>query len=156
MPFAVIRNDIAAVKADAIVNTANPKPAIGAGTDSAVYNVAGKEELLAARKKIGNIQPGMAAATPAFRLQAEYIIHTVGPVWMGGKNGEREILRSCYMESLKLAELLSCTSIAFPLISSGSYGFPKDVALTTATSAIYDYPMKHDMMVYLVVLDETS
>lgn len=78
MPFAVIRNDIAAVKADAIVNTANPKPAIGAGTDSAVYNAAGKEELLAARKKISDIWPGMAAATPAFHLPAEYIIHTVG------------------------------------------------------------------------------
>ena len=96
MPFQIIRNDITKVKADAIVNTANPKPIIGSGTDSAVYEAAGEEELLAERKKIGDIMPGQAEYTSAFHLDAKYIIHTVGPAWEDGKHGEREILHSCY------------------------------------------------------------
>ena len=88
MPFQIIRNDITKVKADAIVNTANPFPQVGAGTDSAVYHAAGKDKLLAERKKIGVIQPGEVAVTPAFDLNAKYIIHTVGPAWNGGNDGE--------------------------------------------------------------------
>lgn len=96
MAFQIIRNDITKVKADAIVNTANPKPKVGGGTDSVVYKAAGQDQLLSARKKIGDIAPGEVAATDAFSLTAKYIIHTVGPSWDGGNSGEREILHSCY------------------------------------------------------------
>ncbi len=153
MPFQIIRNDITRVEADAIVNTANPHPVIGTGTDAAVYKAAGEEQLLAERKKIGEIPVGQAAVTSAFNLPARYIIHTVGPKWIDGTYGEEAALRSCYNESLKLAESLSCESIAFPLLAAGNYGFPKDLALKTATTVIYDFLMEHDMMVYLVVFD---
>ena len=156
MAFQIIRNDITKVKADAIVNTANPKPCIGSGTDSAVYAAAGEEQLLAERKKIGEIAPGGVACTPAFRLQAKYILHTVGPVWTGGDRGEREILRSCYAKSLALAAQLKCESIAFPLISSGVYGFPKDEALNIALSEIGKFLLTNEMKVLLVVLDRRA
>ena len=156
MPFQIIRNDITMVKADAIVNTANPKPAIGSGTDSAIYKAAGKARLLAERKKLGDIAPGAAAYTRAFRLNAKYIIHTVGPAWDGGEHGEREILRSCYANSLALAAELECGSIAFPLIATGVYGFPKDEALRIALDEINRFLLSHDMNVILVVLDRGS
>ncbi|MER2183607.1 MAG: macro domain-containing protein, partial [Clostridia bacterium] len=156
MPFQIIRNDITRVTADVIVNTANPHPVIGDGTDSAVYHAAGEKELLAARKKIGEIGPGQAAATPAFGLNAKYIIHTVGPVWVDGNHGERETLRSCYEKSLSLAADLDAKSIAFPLIATGVYGFPKDEALDIALSEIGRFLLTHDMMVTLVVFDRKS
>ena len=156
MPFSIIRNDITRVSADAIVNTANPHPVIGSGTDRAIYTAAGEEELLAERRKIGDILPGSAVATPAFALDAKYIIHTVGPAWAGGDQGERETLRSCYEKSLSLASELKCESIAFPLIATGVYGFPRDLAISTATSVIYDFLMRHEMMVYLVVFDSKA
>lgn len=137
MPFQIIRNDITKVKADAIVNTANPKPRIGRGTDSAIYAAAGKEQLIAAREKIGDIAPGQAVHTSAFALNAQHIIHTVGPVWVDGSHGERDILRSCYENSLALADSLGCESIAFPLIATGTYGLANDhfffLACYTAT-----------------------
>ena len=102
MPFQIIRNDITKVKADAIVNTANPKPTYGDGTDCAIYEAAGKKNLLIERKKIADIAWGQAAVTPAFYLNAKYIIHTVGPAWQGGDKGEFDILKSCYENSLKL------------------------------------------------------
>jgi O-acetyl-ADP-ribose deacetylase (regulator of RNase III) len=95
MPYQIIRNDITRVKADVIVNTANPHPVIGRGTDSAIYAAAGEKQLLAARKEIGDIARGEAAVTPAFNLPAKYIIHTVGPSWEGGDHGERDILHAC-------------------------------------------------------------
>lgn len=156
MPFQIIRNDITKVKADIIVNTANPQPVIGSGTDSAVYNAAGADALLAERKKIGSINPGEAAVTPAFYLSAKYIIHTVGPVWNDGRHGECEVLRSCYEKSLSLAAELSAKSIAFPLIATGVYGFPKDKALSIALSAVSEFLMSHDMKVILVVFDRKS
>ena len=156
MPFQIIRNDITKVSADAIVNTANPKPVIGSGTDSAIYAAAGEQLLLAARQKIGELRPGEAAYTDAFGLNAQYIIHTVGPVWVDGNHGEREILRSCYENAMKLADKLGCTSIAFPLISSGVYGFPKDEALSIAYSAIGAFVLAHDTLVTLVVLDRNA
>lgn len=156
MPFQIIRNDITRVKADAIVNTANPRPKVGWGTDSAVYKAAGEEQLLAERRKIGDIAPGSAAHTPAFRLDAKYIIHTVGPVWVDGRHQEAETLRSCYEKSLALADSLKCESIAFPLISTGSYGFPRELALNTAMSAIGKFLLTHDMNVTLVVFDRKS
>ena len=128
MPLQIIRNDITKVKADAIVNTANPKPVIGAGTDSAVYKAAGEEKLLAARKLIGDIKPGHAIETSAYNLDAKYIIHTVCVAWNGGNDGEMDILADCYQNALILANELNCKSIAFPLIGTGAYGFPHDSA----------------------------
>ncbi len=156
MPFQIIRNDITKVSADAIVNTANPEPTVGWGTDTAVYQAAGKDLLLAERKKIGRIAPGSAVQTPAFSLNAKYIIHTVGPVWEGGGQQEAETLRSCYENSLALADRLRCESIAFPLISTGSYGFPRELALNTAMSAIGKFLLTHEMNVILVVFDRRS
>ena len=156
MALNIIRNDITRVTADAIVNTANPMPVIGAGTDRAIYNAAGEEKLLEARKKIGNIKPGDAYVTPAFGLDAQFIIHTVGPVWLTGSSVEREVLRNCYLNSLELASQYKCKSIAFPLISSGSYGFPKDVAIAVARDAIESFLKDTSMDVYLVVYDEES
>ena len=156
MPFQIIRNDITKVRADAIVNTANPKPRIGRGTDSAIYAAAGKEQLLDARKKIGEIAPGQAAYTDAFNLNARTIIHTVGPMWIDGEHGEREILRSCYENSLALAAELPCKSIAFPLIASGTYGFPKDEALHIALTEIQKFLLTHEMKIILVVFDRKA
>lgn len=156
MPFQIIRNDITKVKADAIVNTANPRPEIGHGTDSAIYAAAGADSLLAARSAIGEIAPGHASFTEAFNLKAKYVIHTVGPAWEDGSHGERDILRSCYEKSLTLAEELKCKSIAFPLIATGVYGFPKDEALNIALSEIGKYLLTHEMKVILVVFDRTA
>ena len=156
MPFTIIRNDITKVTADAVVNTANPRPVVGGGTDTAVYRAAGKTRLLAQRKKIGDIAPGQAVRTDAFRLSAKHIIHTVGPVWQGGGCGERDVLRACYANSLALADELHCESVAFPLISAGSYGFPKDEALQIALSEIGRFLLAHEMQVTLVVFDATA
>ena len=156
MPFQIIRNDITRVRADAIVNTANPKPRIGSGTDSAVYAAAGREQLLAQRKKLGEIAPGQAAYTDAFALKGKYVIHTVGPVWVDGRHGEREILRSCYESSLALARELGCRSVAFPLISAGTYGFPKEEALNAALSGIGRFLLTNEMEVILVVFDRRA
>ena len=156
MPFQIIRNDITRVKADAIVNTANPKLCIGSGTDSAIYAAAGRKQLLAERKEIGDIAPGQAVSTDAFDLPAKYIIHTVGPAWYGGDHGERDILRSCYERSLALATELGCTSIAFPLIATGVYGFPRDEALNIALAEIGKFLLTHEMKVILVVFDRKA
>lgn len=156
MALSLIRNDITRVTADAIVNTANPEPVIGAGTDHAIYDAAGVEELLAARAKIGSIAPGEAYVTPAFKLNAQFIIHTVGPIWENGTSGECDVLKSCYTNSLMLALQYKCKSIAFPLISSGTYGFPKDVAISVARDAINEFLSLHEMDVYLVVYDDES
>lgn len=156
MPFQIIRNDITKVRADVIVNTANPKPQTGSGTDSAVYAAAGADALLEARKKIGDIAPGQAAVTPAFHLPAKFIIHTVGPAWLDGQHGEKDILRACYENSLALAAELKAESIAFPLIATGVYGFPKDEALNIALSEIGKFLLTHEMNVILVVLGKAA
>ena len=156
MPFKIVRNNITHVKADAIVNTANPMPVVGGGTDSAVYDAAGREELLSKRREIGEIKPGEARVTDAFALDAKYIIHTVGPVWVDGAHGETDVLRNCYRNSLELAGKLDCKSIAFPLISTGVYGFPKDEALQIALAEINSFLLKSDMQVVLVVFDRKS
>lgn len=156
MPFQIIRNDITKVKADAIVNTANPKPVIGDGTDRAIYSTAGEKQLLAQRKKIGVIEPGQARSTDAFQLQARYVIHTVGPAWIDGNHSEREILHDCYRNSLELADELKCGSIAFPLIATGVYGFPKDEALQIALAEISRFLLTSDMDVILVVFDRKA
>lgn len=156
MPFWIVRNDIVNMKVDAVVNSANPRARIGAGVDSAIYQKAGWLRLLAARKRIGALRTGEAAATPAYALPAKHIIHTVGPVWKDGKAGEEKALYSCYRESLRTAAGLGCESIAFPMISTGAYGFPKDLALKTAVSAISEFLLEHEMTVYLVVFDRKS
>lgn len=156
MPFQIIRNDITKVRVDAIVNTANPEPVYAGGTDAAVYFAAGEDKLLAERRKIGRINPGEAAVTPAFALPAKYIIHTVGPVWEGGDRGEYDQLASCYRNSLLLALRLGCESIAFPLISTGVYGFPRDQALDIALREISSFLENSEMDVTLVVFDRKS
>ena len=152
MPFEIVRNDITNMPADAIVNSANPRPIVGLGTDSSIHEKAGPE-LLAARQKIGPIPVGQAAITPAFRLPAKFVIHTVGPVWDGGSYGEESLLRSCYDQSLKLALEHGCRSIAFPLIATNNYGFPKDKALQIAVSAFSEFLLETEMQIYLVVFD---
>ena len=155
MPFEIVRNDITKMYVDAIVNSANPRPIVGLGTDSSIHQAAGPE-LLAARQRIGPIAPGDAAVTPAFRLNAKYVIHTVGPVWDGGSYGEEQLLRSCYDKSLSLALEHDCRSIAFPLISTNNYGFPREKALQIAVSAFSSFLMEHEMLIYLVVFDRNA
>ena len=156
MAFRIIREDITRVKADAIVNTANPHPVIGGGTDTAIYEAAGKEQLLNARKVIGDIEPGEAIETPAFNLNAKYIIHTVTPVWHGGNNNEFDTLKNAYKNSMELAKKLKCKSIAFPLMATGSNGFPKDKALQIALSTIQEFLIDNEMKVILVVFDQKA
>lgn len=155
MPFEILRNDITKMKADAIVNTANPRPVIGSGVDSMLHQAAGPE-LLKARQAIGPIAVGEAAVTEAFALQARFVIHTVGPVWQGGGCGEEALLRRCYDNALRLAAERKWRSIAFPLISSGNYGFPKDKALQVAIAAFSAFLLENDMQIYLVVFDRTA
>lgn len=155
MPFEIVRNDITNMRVDAIVNTANPRPVIGRGTDSAIHRKAGPA-LLQARKEIGDIAPGHSVATPAFDLPAKYVLHTVGPAWIDGNHHETELLRQAYDAALQLAEEKKCESVAFPLMAAGSYGFPKDKALSVAIQAFTDFLMTSDMMIYLVVFNSKA
>ena len=155
MPFEIVRNDITNMQADAIVNTANPRPVAGAGSDGRIHAKAGPE-LLEARKKIGDIPVGGAAVTPGFDLNARYVIHTVGPYWRGGLFGEKKLLRKCYDSALTLAADLGCQSVAFPLISAGSYRFPADQALSIALQAISEFLLDHEMKIFLVVFSRDA
>lgn len=155
MPFEIVRNNIVNMQVDAIVNTANPKPVVGAGTDAAIHEAAGPK-LLEERKKIGSISPGDAALTKACQLPAKYVIHVVGPVWTDGSRGEADILAACYRNALALALQKRCKSVAFPLISTGTYGFPKDLALQVAIREIGAFLLAHDMQVYLVVFNREA
>lgn len=156
MLFQIVRNDITKMHVDAIVNTANPMPGYGAGIDSAVYEAAGKDKLLAKRHEIGTIDRGTAVITDGYQLPAKYIIHTVGTAWQGGKEGEEDIIRSCYRSVFKVASKNDISSLAIPLLASGSYGFPKGIALRIALSEIEAFMSGSDMAVYLVVFDEKS
>ena len=158
MPLQIIRNDITRVKADAIVNTANPKPLIGGGTDTAVYKAAGEKRLLAARKLIGDIAPGHAVETAAYNLNARFIIHTVCVPWSAGAVESLDVLSDCYHNSLALAEELNCRSVAFPLIGTGAYGIPHDDALGVARDVIKGFLTDHksSMKVLLVLFDKES
>lgn len=155
MPFEIIRNDITNMEVDVIVNTANPRPIIGAGTDAMIHAKAGPR-LLEARRKIGEIGIGEAYITPAFDLKAKYVIHTVGPVWYDGSYGEETKLRRCYENTLQLAAEWGCKSIAFPLISTGNYGFPKDRALKIAISVFTEFLAEHEMRIWLVVFHDQA
>ena len=156
MSFKIIRNDITKVKADAIVNTASPHVRIGSGVDTAIYNAAGRDELFAAREKIGPIARGNAAITPACNLDAKYIIHAVGTWWNGGSEYEQELLRDCYDNSLKLAYEYGCESIAFPLLSTGNYGFPRKIGMEIAVDSFTRFLEDHDMEIILVVFEEDT
>lgn len=159
MSFKILRNDITKVRADAIVNTANPMPVVGRGTDTAVYEAAGRDKLLGARKEIGVIERGQSAWTPAFNLKkhgVKYIIHTIGVFYQDGNHGEKEILRSCYRTALKAAAELNCKSVAIPLLATGNYRFPKDLALQIAIDEISRFLLEHEVDVLLVVYDKES
>ena len=155
MPFEIVRNDIVNMQVDAIVNTANPKPIVGYGVDAGIHKKAG-EKLLEERQKIGNIGVGEAVITPGFNLEASYVIHTVGPIWQGGKNNEEALLKKCYEHSLKLALENKCESIAFPLLSAGNHGFPKPLALQIAINVFSEFLMEHEMQIYLVVFSKDA
>lgn len=156
MPFRIIRNDITKMEVDAVVNAANCGLKMGGGVCGAIFTGAGIEELQAECDKIGGCRTGEAVITSAYSLPAKFIIHTVGPVWQDGNHGEPVILKSCYTNSLKLAMEYNCGSIAFPLISSGIYGYPKSDALDIAVSAISEFLEKEDIEVYLVVFDRKA
>ena len=156
MPFRIIRNDITKVKADAIVNTANPEVTIGGGVDAAIYEAAGADELLHARKKIGRLEVGEARMTPAFHLDAKYIIHVSGPHWVDGLHQEEALLRQCYDRALELAWKHRCKSVAFPLLSTGTYGFLKEVGLKIALEAFQTFLLEQEMEIILVVFGETA
>ena len=156
MPFRIVRNDITKMHVDAIVNTANPKPEYGAGLDTAVYEAAGVDKLLARRKEIGEVERGSSFITDGYDLPAKYIIHTVGTGWRGGDQGEEEIIRKCYRSVFALAIENNIESLAIPLLASGSYGFPKGIALRIAISEIEAFMADHDPELYLVVFDEKS
>lgn len=156
MPFILVRQDITRMKVDAIVNAANTELRMGGGVCGAIFKAAGTSELQAACDKLAPIQTGDAVITPGFSLPARLVVHTAGPVYRGGKSGEEEQLRSCYLNSLKRAVEEKCESIVFPLISSGIYGYPKDEALRVATTAIQDFLGEHDLEVYLAVFDKAA
>ncbi len=156
MPFTIVRQDITKMKVDAIVNAANTALQMGGGVCGAIYKAAGVQELQAACNKLAPIQTGEAVITPGFGLTAKYIVHTAGPVYSDGKHGEEELLYSCYTNSLKRALENGCKSVAFPLISSGIYGYPKVEALRVATAAIQDFLNNHDIDVSLVVFDKAA
>ena len=156
MPLKIVRNDISKVKADAIVNSANKNPICGGGAEYHIYNAAGYDDLLKARELVGPLKVAQVAVTPAFALDAKYIIHTVGPKWKGGDSGEALALANCYRGALDKARQLGCQSIAFPLISSGVFKFPKDSALRIALDAIGEFLQTNEMEVMLVVFDRKA
>ena len=156
MPFLMIRNDITKVAADAIVNPANRNLLQGSSTSRAIYQAAGEQELTAACEAIGRCELGRAVCTPAFGLSAKYVFHAVCPAWHGGGFGEAEQLASAYHSALKLAAEYHCESVAFPLLSSGNYGYPKEQAFRIAVDTITQHVMEHDLTVYLVLYDRHS
>ena len=155
MPFQIIRNDLSKMKVDVLVSPTHPEAQEIGGLEATLFKRGG-EALLKERQSLGPIKMGEVKATKAYNLNAKYVFHTVGPIWHGDEKESFTILRSCYQNSLELAQTLNIKTIAFPLIATGSFQFPKDKALRIAVDTIKAFLYEHDMTIYLVVYDKES